>query len=74
MRPSSISLKPVCARRPDPAQLRRGIEVEHEHTTSASVAERIARHHLCEFPDYYTRLDRMEAQAKAAQRRRKAGR
>jgi len=74
MRLTSASLKPACARKPDPAQLRRGIEVEHEHTTSAGVAERIARHHLCEFADYYTRLDRMEEQAKVYWRRRKAGR
>ena len=48
----------------DPSELAKGIEVEKEHTEDAKVAERIAKDHLDEFPDYYTRLARMEKQAK----------
>lgn len=40
----------------DPEQLRMGIEVEHEHTTDAKIAEMIAKHHLAEDPEYYTKL------------------
>lgn len=70
MGPMILLLKPACSKRLDPAQLRRGIEVEYEHTTDPRVAERIARHHLCEYADYYTRLDRMEEQAQAYWKRR----
>lgn len=47
----------------DPRELVRGIEVEMEHTKDQSVAKKIALDHLAEIDDYYTRLDRMEAQA-----------
>lgn len=47
----------------DPEQLKMGIEVEKEHTTSAAVAERIAKDHLAEIPDYYTLLKKMESSA-----------
>jgi hypothetical protein len=47
----------------DPEQIKMGIEVEKEHTTSSAVAERIAKDHLAEVPDYYTRLKKMEAGA-----------
>lgn len=40
----------------DPAELRRGIKVEMEHTTDPEVAEEIARDHLYEHPKYYTKL------------------
>jgi len=50
---------------PDPEQLKRGIEVEAEHTDDPKLAEKIARDHLAEIPDYYTRLDRMESAAKS---------
>lgn len=42
------------------SELKRGIEVEYEHTPDAVVAEKIARDHLAEFPNYYTELDKME--------------
>lgn len=48
-----------------PEQLRIGTKVEMEHTDDPEEARRIARDHLREFPDYYTRLVRMEARAKA---------
>ena len=48
----------------DPEQLKRGIEVEHEHTQDDAVAEKIARDHLAEIPNYYTWLDWMESLAK----------
>lgn len=41
-------------------QLRMGIKVEKEHTTSAKDAKEIALDHLNEFPDYYDRLEKME--------------
>lgn len=48
----------------DPKQLEMGTEVEFEHTSDRKVAEKIAKDHLLEFPDYYTRLKKMEAEAK----------
>ncbi len=40
----------------DPTQLKMGIEVEKEHTTNLKIAETIAKHHLEEDPEYYTKL------------------
>ena len=40
------------------AQLKRGIEVEHEHTSDSKVAREIALDHLGEKPDYYSKLDK----------------
>jgi hypothetical protein len=48
----------------DADQLKRGIEVEKEHTDDEAIAKTIAKAHLSEFPDYYTRLADMEDQAK----------
>ena len=58
----------------DAEQFRRGIEVELEHglhDPSTNVTHddpittgKIALAHLNEFPDYYTRLERMEEEAK----------
>lgn len=58
----------------DVEQLRMGMDVELEHglhdlLTNVSdddplVTGKIALAHLSEFPDYYTRLERMEEQAK----------
>jgi hypothetical protein len=58
----------------DVEQLRRGMNVELEHgfqglLTNVTdddplVTGRIALAHLNEFPDYYTRLEQMEEQAK----------
>jgi DNA ligase D-like protein (predicted 3'-phosphoesterase) len=47
----------------DPEQIKMGIEVEKEHTTDPVIAERIAKDHLAEIPDYYTRLKQMESSA-----------
>ena len=42
-------------------QLEMGTKVEFEHTTSRKNAEITALQHLDEFPDYYTRLKKMES-------------
>lgn len=62
----------------DVEQLRRGMEVELEHglqdlLTNVTdddpvVTGKIALAHLNEFPDYYTRLERMEEEAKRHRR------
>jgi hypothetical protein len=44
----------------DKKQLKRGIEVEKEHTTNPKISKEIAKDHLSELSDYYTRLDKME--------------
>ena len=44
-------------------QLSMGKKVEHEHTGSMGKATEIAMDHLSEFPDYYTRLAKMEKEA-----------
>ena len=59
----------------DVEQLRMGMDVELEHGTGdpetnvtnddLTVTAKIARAHLNEFPDYYTRLAIMEAEAEA---------
>lgn len=58
----------------DVDQFRRGMDVEFEHGSRDSqtdvthddpvITGKIALAHLKEFPDYYTRLERMEAEAK----------
>jgi DNA-directed RNA polymerase alpha subunit len=63
------------ASRFDVEQLRMGMDVELEHGThdpdtnvtddDIVVTAKIARAHLNEFPDYYTRLAAMEAEAEA---------
>ena len=47
-------------------QLAMGIKIEKEHTTNDKIAEKIARDHLKEIPDYYARLTDMEDKAKKA--------
>jgi hypothetical protein len=59
----------------DVEQLRMGMDVELEHGThdpdtnvtddDETVTAKIAGAHLNEFPDYYTRLSAMEAEAEA---------
>jgi DNA-directed RNA polymerase alpha subunit len=59
----------------DVEQFRMGMDVELEHGTQdpetnvtdddVVVTAKIARAHLNEFPDYYTRLGKMEAEAEA---------
>jgi len=45
------------------AQLKKGIEVESEHTDNKEKAREIAMDHVSEFPDYYDRLEKMENKA-----------
>jgi hypothetical protein len=45
-------------------QLDMGAPIEHEHTKNQKLATEIALQHLDEIPDYYTRLKKMEADAK----------
>ena len=52
-------------------QLRMGIKVEYEHTNMKHIAKIIAKHHLDEFPDYYTRLASMERKAERFWRNKK---
>jgi len=47
---------------PDSEELKKGIEVEKEHTTIPALAKRIALDHLSEMPDYYTKLAKMEGE------------
>lgn len=59
----------------DAEQFRRGMDVELEHGSRDAetnvtnndplMTGKIALAHLNEYPDYYTRLDRMEAEAEA---------
>lgn len=59
----------------DLAQFQRGLEVEYEHgardpetnvtNDDPLLTGKIAWAHLKEFPDYYTRLDQLEAEADA---------
>ncbi len=44
----------------DPKELKIGIKVEMEHTKSPKVAERIAKDHLREHPNYYTKFVKWE--------------
>ena len=46
------------------SQIKKGIEVEKEHTSDKSVAENIAKDHLVEIPDYYDLLEEMESKFK----------
>jgi len=45
-------------------QLDMGEPIEHEHTKNHDLAREIALQHLDEIPDYYTRLKKMESDAK----------
>jgi hypothetical protein len=47
----------------DLEQLKQGIKTEREHTHDPVMALEIAIDHLTEYPDYYTRLAKMEAEA-----------
>lgn len=50
----------------DSKQLAMGEKVELEHTDDKAKAREIARDHLEEIPDYYTRLKKMESEAEHA--------
>lgn len=43
----------------DAEQLRKGTEVELEHTRSRKIARRIAMDHLVEDPNYYKKLSKI---------------
>jgi hypothetical protein len=53
-------------------ELAKGVKVEMEHTDDPRIALEIAKDHLMELPDYYTRLERMEK--RALRERKKKGR
>lgn len=44
----------------DAEQLAKGVKIEQEHTNDSYLAKIIAKAHLSELPDYYTRLSKME--------------
>jgi hypothetical protein len=46
-------------------ELAKGVKMEMEHTDSPRIALEIAKDHLLEVPDYYTRLEAMTKTAKA---------
>lgn len=50
----------------DSDELNMGIEVEKEHTSDIKTSTRIALDHLAEIKDYYTRLKKMEQEAKGS--------
>lgn len=56
----------------DPEQLEIGIMIEKEHTDDPAEAEKIAKDHLKEIPDYYTRLVKMENEAAEAAKKKKS--
>ena len=45
-------------------QIKKGIEIEKEHTNDIEKATEIAMDHISEFPDYYDRIEKMEKDAK----------
>jgi hypothetical protein len=47
----------------DSKQLKMGMRIETEHTSDLDEAKSIAKDHLMEIPDYYTRLSKMEKEA-----------
>ena len=53
--------------RPDsdfnPEELKKGIDIELEHVNDRKRSKEIAKDHLAEIPDYYTRLVKMEEEA-----------
>ena len=44
-------------------ELQKGIQIELEHTNDISIAREIAKDHLMEMPDYYTKLKTIEENA-----------
>jgi len=42
------------------SQFRMGVEIEHEHTTDNELAGEVAKDHLVEDPNYYSKLKKME--------------
>ena len=52
----------------DEYELNMGIDIEMEHTDDKNIAKEIAKDHLSEIDDYYTRLTDMEEEAKLAEK------
>ena len=48
----------------DSEELKKGIIIEREHSDNPVICKAIAKDHLSEIPDYYTRLEKMESEAK----------
>lgn len=44
----------------DPKELKKGIKHELEHTKNRKIAKEIAKDHLSEDPNYYTKLKKLE--------------
>ena len=55
----------------DPEELKRGIDTELEHTNYKAIATIIAKHHLAEDPQYYTKLHTVEAKVKSEDEERR---
>jgi hypothetical protein len=55
----------------DPEELKKGIEVELEHTNYRAIATIIAKHHLAEDPQYYTKLKAVESKPKSEDEERR---
>jgi hypothetical protein len=55
----------------DPEELKKGIEVELEHTNYRAIATIIAKHHLAEDPQYYTKLKAVETKSKSEDEERR---
>lgn len=49
----------------DPKELAKGVKHELEHTDDHQIALEIAKDHLAELPDYYTRLEAMVKRAES---------
>jgi len=58
----------VSRKRFDQKELDMGVEIEKEHTDDLKVALEIAKDHLAEIPDYYTRLTAMEKAAEGSRK------
>lgn len=67
--PESLSKKHGVSVKSINKQIEIGTSVEHEHTKNNDKAKRIAMDHVAEFPDYYTRLKKMEKQAKKQEKK-----
>lgn len=52
------------------SELAKGVKMEMEHTDSHTIALEIAKDHLSELPDYYSRLERMEKRAFAERKKK----
>lgn len=50
----------------DPEELDKGIKTELEHTSYKAIATIIAKHHIAEDPNYYTKLEKVEGKKPAS--------